>query len=88
MAQCEGGLHGLPWGEGDGELLNWDADAVWQVVAVDVAAGVVDLSGKIKFCAGQVVHTGDRLSATQYIISHGADPANRSRPPLLGFTQG
>lgn len=27
-ARCGNGLHGLLWGEGDGSLLNWSADAV------------------------------------------------------------
>lgn len=67
---CGGGLHGLLWGEGDGQRLSWDADARWLVVEVD-PADVVDLGGKVKFPRGAVVCCGDRQEATQYIYTHG-----------------
>ena len=64
---CGNGLHGALWGEGNGWLFNWKADAVWQVVEVD-ADSVVDLDGKVKFPRGVVVHTGDQKSATELFI--------------------
>ena len=68
--ECGHGLHGLLWGEGDGAVLNWAADARW--LAVEVAtADIVDLDGKCKFPRGVVVHCGDRFSATDYIAQHG-----------------
>ena len=73
--ECGNGLHGLLWGRGDGELLNWNNDVKWLVVAVD-SESVVDLGGKVKFPAGDVVHCGDRKSATDYIIANGADATN------------
>ena len=70
-ARCGHGLHGLLWGEGDGGLLNWSVNAIWQVVRVP-EAGLVDLRGKVKYPCGEVVFTGTRLDATAYIIANGA----------------
>ena len=67
-SECGYGLHGLLWGEGDGSLLNWDQSAKWLVVRVAVDAELIDLEGKVKFRRGEVVHCGDRLSATGYLI--------------------
>jgi hypothetical protein len=72
--KCGHGLHGLPWGEGDGRLLNWGDDAKWLVVRVkakDLLAGQGDLTDKCKFKGGEVVYCGDRLGATQYITENG-----------------
>jgi hypothetical protein len=67
---CGGGLHGLKWGEGNGHHLDWRPDAKWLVV--EAAEGTeVDLSGKVKFPAGNVVFCGDRRGATEYILAHG-----------------
>ena len=63
--RCGGGLHGLLWGEGDGQLLDWSPTARWLVVEVDEYA---DLKGKVKFPRGRVVHCGDRASATAYMV--------------------
>jgi hypothetical protein len=78
--ECGNGLHGLLWGEGDGTLLNWSDDAVWQVVGLtaDELAATVDLGGKVKFPSGTVVHTGDQKSATDNITARGA------RGPVVG----
>lgn len=73
--RCGGGLHALPWGVGNALLLDWSADAAWLVVRAD-EADVVRIDGlKVKFRRGEVVHWGDRKSATDYIIARGADPA-------------
>src|SRR5581483_845381 len=69
--ECGHGLHGFAWGEGDGQLANWDSDAKWLVVAVDPAT-IVDLGGKVKFPRGEVVFCGDRAAATAYLTEHGA----------------
>lgn len=69
---CGAGLHGLLWGEGDGELLDWSEDAVWQVVEVQERE-IVSLVSKVKFPRGKVVHTGDRLSATSFLLANGGD---------------
>jgi hypothetical protein len=71
---CGHGLHGLPWGEGDGSLLNWSEEAKWLVVQVpdeDVLMGQGQLLQKCKFRAGTVVFCGDRTGATDYLIAHG-----------------
>src|SRR5690554_2757080 len=49
---CGGGLHGLPWGVGDGALLSWEPDVRWLVVEVDVGAGCVGSADKCRFARG------------------------------------
>ena len=66
--ECGHGLHGALWGEGDGSLFKWDEDAIWQVVEVN-EADIIDLVGKVKFPSGNVIHSGDRLTATNLIMS-------------------
>ena len=70
-AECGNGLHGFLWGEGNGELANWDSDAKWLVCRVP-ADSVVDLHGKVKFPRCEVIHCGDRASATAFIAANGA----------------
>ena len=60
---CGNGLHGLLWGQGDGSLLNWDPDAKWIVVKIE--GDHVDLGGKVKFRACEIVYCGERHKATQ-----------------------
>jgi hypothetical protein len=67
---CGGGLHGLKWGEGSGLRVSWHDKAKWLVVEV-VEGTEVDLGGKVKFPAGNVVFCGDRRGATDYILAHG-----------------
>jgi hypothetical protein len=63
--ECGGGLHGLLWGEGDGDLLSWNENAVWLVVE---ATEWVDIDGdKVKCPRCIVRHVGDQQSATQYL---------------------
>ena len=68
--ECGHGLHGLLWGEGEGQLLNWDADAVWLVVEIDPTTAI-DLDGKVKFPRGVVIHCGVRDTAPKFISEHG-----------------
>ena len=74
--QCGHGLHGWLWGEGDGTLGHVDVpNAKWLVVRVlasEIRHGKGHLLGKCKFPRGYVVHCGDRKSATEYIMKHGA----------------
>ena len=65
--ECGHGLHGLPWGTGDASLIDASEGRVWLVVEVPTDE-LVDLSGKVKFRHGTVVHRGDRLSATAYLL--------------------
>ncbi|MBF7012557.1 hypothetical protein, partial [Novosphingobium sp. HR1a] len=64
--RCGGGLHGALWGAGDASLFTWSADAKWLVVEVD---HYVELDGKVKFREGNVVHCGDKASATGFLHS-------------------
>ena len=68
---CGNGLHGLLWGEGDGSLLNWSDDAVWQVVTVK-SKDIVDLGGKVKFPSG-TVWSGGRDAAVKKILAEKPD---------------
>ncbi len=74
--ECGHGLHGWLWGEGDGTLGHVDTPkAKWLVVRVlasEIRHGAGHLIGKCKFPRGYVVHCGDRKSATEYIMRHGA----------------
>jgi hypothetical protein len=65
---CGAGLHGLKWGEGDGDLLCWAEGAKWLVVEV-AEMDIVELNGKIKFPSGKVVYCGNREGATQLIAA-------------------
>ena len=65
-AACGKGLHGCLRGTGDASLLNWNNDALWQVVEVEKDQ-IVDLSGKVKFPRGVVLYTGDRVTAVNMI---------------------
>lgn len=78
---CGGGLHGLPWGIGDGDLLDWDLTARWLVVEVDIGAGCVGSAGKCRFRRGIVRHVGDRYSATSYIVGAGPRPEGSAQLP-------
>ncbi len=75
--ECGNGLHGWLWGEGDGTLGHVDTPkAKWlvvRVIASEVRHGAGHLIGKCKFPRGYVVHCGDRKSATEYIVKHGAN---------------
>ncbi|MGY3090587.1 hypothetical protein ACVWYF_003642, partial [Hymenobacter sp. UYAg731] len=70
--ECGNGLHGWLRGEGDGSVaapgLFTTPDALW--LAVEVPA-YVELSGKVKFPAGTVVCSGDRLLVTEYLKANG-----------------
>ena len=72
---CGGGLHGLPWGVGDGALLNWSENAVWLAVRVDRSDGYVEFDGKCKFRRGYVVTAGTREQAISVLVRHGGDVA-------------
>jgi hypothetical protein len=73
---CGGGLHGLPWGEGNAWLCDLSNTAKWLVVEVDEACVLTeahgkDLTGKCKFPRGVVVFVGGRCDAAQYIHDNG-----------------
>lgn len=67
VADCGGGLHGLLWGEGNGDLLDWSEGAKWLVVRVSAENYVNIDNEKIKFPCGVVVHCGTRESATKFL---------------------
>jgi len=65
---CGKGLHGLLWGEGRGGLLDWGKKAKWLVVEA-LASDVVDLDGKVKFKAGEVIYAGSFKGALAVLDS-------------------
>jgi len=69
---CGGGLHGFLRGEGDGSLADWSSDAVWLVAEVET---YVDLEGKVKFPAANVIFAGSRLEATTIVKARYPDAA-------------
>jgi hypothetical protein len=67
---CGNGLHGLLWGAGAGNLLDWTPEAKWQVVEVEADAVVaIDGGEKVKFPQGIVVYCGERAGAVELIAS-------------------
>src|SRR6202142_3581850 len=67
-AECGNGLHGFLWGEGNGGLADWAADAKWLVVSV-WEKEIVVIDRKVKFPRGNVVFCGGRKEATDYIAA-------------------
>ena len=72
--ECRHGLHGLLWGCGDGSLLT--PSLTWAIVAVDPGDIATRLDGmavppKVRFRSAEVIHIGDRDSATGWIAAHG-----------------
>lgn len=65
------GLHGLPWGVGDGALLCWEPGALWLVWEA-VASEVVDIDGaKSKAPRGVIRYVGTREEAARFILDNG-----------------
>ena len=69
---CGGGLHG--WLNGVGYLAcqSWSDDPMskWLVLSVNTDT-IVDTDGKVKFPKAEVVHVGDRKSASDVILATG-----------------
>ncbi len=74
--ECGNGLHGWLRGEGSHSAADTSLftlpDALW--LAVEVPA-YVELNGKVKFPAGTVVCSGDRLTVTEYLKANGCTGA-------------
>ncbi len=66
--ECRGGLHGLAWGMGDATVIPVEADRKWLVVRV-LTSDLVEFEDKVKFPRGTVVHCGDQISATAYLVA-------------------
>ncbi len=66
--ECGNGLHGLLWGNGDWSLLSSAVDAVWMIVSVDPADGLVVGTSKCRFKRGEVIYCGDQAGATTRIL--------------------
>jgi hypothetical protein len=84
--ECGNGLHGWLWGSGDhGVSAFWSQEgARWLVVEV-LATDIIDLSGKVKFPRGVVVHCGDQASATKFVADR-LPPDLRGKVQILGHT--
>ena len=68
--ECGGGLHGLPFGEGEGQLLNWTPGAIWIAFWCD-EVDTVAFDGKIKTRRAEIACAGERRTVTDFVISHG-----------------
>ena len=82
---CGHGLHGLLYGEGNGQLLNWDKSAIWLAVLVKLA-DVIDINGKVKFPAGEVVKCGTREEVVAFIQQHHPNFATVSGTATAGYS--
>jgi hypothetical protein len=70
--ECGHGLHGFLRGEGEGSLADWRSEAVWVVAEVET---FVDLGGKVKSPAAEVIFVGSRLDATALVKARYPDAA-------------
>lgn len=82
-AVCGHGLHGALWGEGNGDLFNWDSNARWQIVEVHKDL-IVDLRGKVKYPKGNVVATGNQIEITEWLAVRAPDAAIIGRNVIEG----
>ncbi len=84
----ENGLVGLLWGAGTSAFLSVHADARWIVCEVAVADIItLEEPGMVKFPRAEVVHVGDRISASHFISARQADPASTPTPtPMTAAT--
>lgn len=66
---CGGGLHGLPWGEGDWDLLHArESERIWQVLEAD-EKDVVSIDGyKSKARCGTVIYSGSMAKAITTVL--------------------
>ena len=69
---CGGGLHGLPWGQGDLYLTYPDNPSnIWQVIEVDPADFAITGPDKARFRGGNVIlSTPDPHKAAALLASH------------------
>src|SRR5580704_6058532 len=65
--ECGGGLHGLLWGEGSANYLNWAESAKWLIVLARKDDVVEIDSTKCKFRAGEVLFVGTRPEAVLFL---------------------
>jgi hypothetical protein len=85
VAECGGGLHGLPGGVGDWSLTALsDPTSKWYVVAVP-AESVVEIGGKVKFPRGEVVYCGGLPGAMALIAEKRLTHFAAKQPPTTGF---
>ena len=68
--QCGSGFHGWLGGEGDVSVWEHRPDDLGLVLSVN-SADIRDLSGKVKFRRGNIVYSGTRPGAADYLLAHG-----------------
>jgi hypothetical protein len=68
------GLYGFLMGEGYWGFANWNNNAKWLVIEVEQSNIIKIYPDRINFRLGNIVHCGDRKSATNFIIEKGANP--------------
>ncbi|RMN15154.1 hypothetical protein ALQ65_05288, partial [Pseudomonas syringae pv. coriandricola] len=82
----ENGLVGLLWGAGTSAFLSMHADARWIVCEVALADMIgLEESGMVKFPRAEVVHVGDKSSASHFISTHQADYASTPAPVVANI---
>ncbi len=69
---CGGGLHFLPWGEGDAQLLSWNADESIALIIEPTDDNVVDIDGRKSKCkSARVMFVGTLQDAAGFIFANG-----------------
>ena len=88
---CGGGLHGYLWGEGHGQQLRQEDDAIWQVVEVPDDDEIVHITEydaadlKMKFCRGSMAFSGSRDDAIAYVAERAPGKAVYGAKVIVGL---
>ncbi len=68
----EGGLHGLPWGEGSSNCILKESDTIWMLIAVDNTKDYVEFINGCKFKKGRIAYIGkqeDTIETLQSMVT-------------------
>jgi len=63
----EGGLHGLPWGEGSANCILKESDVIWMLIAVDNTKDYVEITDGCKFKKGRIAHIGKQKDTIEIL---------------------
>src|SRR3989339_438483 len=66
--ECGNGLHAFLWGVGDYSLRSKGADAKWLVLCIADTTPMINLGGKVKFPACEVVFCGTYVKAWSFLL--------------------
>jgi len=84
----EGGLHGLPWGEGSANYISKEPDAIWMLVAVDNTKDYVKITDGCKFKKGRIAYIGKQEDTINLLQSMAPNNSYIVFPSSLYSTKG